>query len=495
MERMKNLQHYLDCSKEAWEQPEVFWKTIGDTFDWIQGFSKAAPDFTQGFNNVEWFKDGMLNITYNALDRHVKRHPEKIALYFEPNGQNDIRKTFSYKELLDEVCRMAETLRSLGVKKGDTVTLYMGMNPWLMISVLACARIGAIHSVVFGGFSAKSLSERIEDAGSKIIITQETASRGDKKLFLRKTVDEAIEILKAESSIHVLIFGQVVQPKSFHLCIEEYWQQKKIYLGIPSTIESMQAEDPLFILYTSGSTGKPKGLLHTTAGYMVWAQYTFEQVFGVDKKNDIFWCTADIGWITGHTYVTYGPLLAGVSQVMFEGIPTYPTPQRWWNIIDHYEVTHFYTSPTAIRSLESLGLDYLKGTSLQSLKVLGSVGEPINAEAWEWYNANVGKNHCPIVDTWWQTETGGIMISTLAHVTECVPTFATQPLPGVYPALVDDKGRLDSSSHASGNLVIIRPWPGMARSIWKDHARYLQTYFSTYPGYYFTGDGSLRNEK
>lgn len=493
---MENHQDYLSCYVNAYEQPEKFWTEIGNSFEWIKPFSQAAPDMNAAFQKVEWFKDGIVNITQNALDRHIKTHPHKIAIYFEPNGDNDsMQKSYTYQQLHQEVCRMAQTLRKLDVKKGDTVTLYMGMNPQLVISVLACARIGAIHSVVFGGFSAKALSERINDAGSKLIITQEIVARGDKNLSLRTTVDEAVEQLSENQSLKVLIFGKILSLKKYHIDVEKFWLENLIKLDVHSPIEPMNSEDPLFILYTSGSTGQPKGLLHTTAGYMVWAQYTFEQVFGVNKNEDVFWCTADIGWITGHTYFTYAPLLAGVSQVMFEGIPTYPTPKRWWDIIDHYHVTHFYTAPTAIRSLESLGTDWFKQVSLNSLKVLGSVGEPINVEAWHWYDTHVGKNRCPIVDTWWQTETGGIMISSLANVTECVPTMATIPLPGVYPALMDEKGQMDTSTVATGNLVITRPWPGMARTIWKDQQRYHQTYFSTYPENYFTGDGANRNEK
>jgi len=496
MERIQSHQDYLRCYQQAWDDPEIFWSKIGDNFQWVQKYTQAAPDLTLGFNQAHWFKDGVLNITQNALDRHVKNNPDKIAIYFEPNDdKKNSRRTYTYLQLLQEVSRMAETLRSLGVKKGHTVTLYMGMNPQLVISVLACARIGAIHSVVFAGFSAKALSERIDDSGSKIVLTQESVGRGEKNLFLRQTVDDAIDSLPYKEDVMLLVFGLKEVTKKYHIDVEQYWLKNNIHLETTSKIEAMNAEDPLFILYTSGSTGKPKGLLHTTAGYMVWANYTFEQVFGVDKQHDVFWCTADVGWITGHSYFTYGPLLSGVSQVMYEGIPTYPNPSRWWEIIDRYSVTHFYTAPTAIRSLESLGTTWFKDVSLKSLKVLGSVGEPINAEAWHWYDTHVGKMNCPIVDTWWQTETGGIMISSLANVTECVPTMATNPLPGVYPALVNDKGVIDDTEHASGNLVITRSWPGMARTIWKDHERYQQTYFATYPGNYFTGDGASRNEK
>jgi acetyl-CoA synthetase len=483
MKRIKDKADYLRCCAAALEHPENYWSEVAKSFDWIKLWDRATPKSLENFENIEWFKGAKLNITQNALDRHVKSSPNKIAIYFEPNSSTDnSKRSYTYKELYLEVCRMAETLRSHGVKKGDTVTLYMGMNPQLLISTLACARIGAIHSVVFGGFSANALSERVSNAKSKIIITQEVVSRGDKKLYLNKIVDEALGLLSDSEGIKKIVYGSNE--------LELFWKQNNLHLGMDSAVEVMDSEDPLFILYTSGSTGKPKGLLHTTAGYMVWAQYTFEQVFGVDKDKDVFWCTADIGWITGHSYFTYGPLLAGVSQVMYEGIPTYPDAARWWKIIDEYKVSHFYTAPTAIRSLESLGTEWFKNVSLDTLKVLGSVGEPINVEAWEWYNQHVGKNRCPIVDTWWQTETGGIMISSLANVTECIPTMATYPLPGIYPALMDDKVKICSSMESSGNLVITRAWPGMARTIWGDHARYQQSYFSTYEGKYFTGDGS-----
>lgn len=497
MKRILDKKDYQYSYQLALENPEKFWSEVAATFKWVTTWDMAAPKNMNGFQNVEWFKGAKLNITQNALDRHVENNPDKIAIYFEPNDQDDKRKrSYTYKELYLEVCQMAQALRSLGIKKGDTVTLYMGMNPNLLTSVLACARIGAVHSVVFGGFSAKALSERIEDAGSNLVITQHKVKRGDKSLNLLSTVDEALNISEKFNQVKVLICDEYQALKqNHHIVLNEYYLEKKISSGIKSPIEIMDAEDPLFILYTSGSTGKPKGLMHTTAGYMVWAQYTFEQVFGVNKLDDIFWCTADIGWITGHSYFTYGPLLAGVTQVMFEGIPTFPLPNRWWKMIDEYKVTHFYTAPTAIRSLESLGTQWFNGVTLNSLKVLGSVGEPINTEAWQWYNEHVGKKRCPIVDTWWQTETGGIMISALANISECIPTMATYPLPGVYPALVDDKGIKVETLDASGNLVITRPWPGMARSIWKDLARYQQTYFSTYAGNYFTGDGANRDDK
>lgn len=496
MKRIVDIHDYHKSYQAAFETPEIYWSEIAQSFKWIKTWNKAAPSQNSNFDNVQWFEGAMLNITQNALDRHVQKTPDKIAIYFEPNNAFDkTKRSYTYKELYVEVCRMGQTLRSLGLKKGDTVTLYMGMNPQLLISVLACARIGVVHSVVFGGFSANALSERILDAGSKIIITQEEANRGDKVLCLKDTVDEAIKLSNNLEKIKVLIFGSNKKIEPHHIDIKQYWESHHLPLGIESPPEVMDAGDPLFILYTSGSTGKPKGLMHTCAGYMVWAQYTFEQVFGVDKDKDVFWCTADIGWITGHSYFTYGPLLAGVTQVMFEGIPTYPKPNRWWQIIDQYKVTHFYTAPTAIRSLESLGITWFEDVSLDSLKVLGSVGEPINVEAWQWYYKNVGKSRCPIVDTWWQTETGGIMISPLANISECIPTFATYPLPGVYPALMNEKAEVMTSPAGKGNLVISRPWPGMAISIWGDHVRYQQTYFSSYTSKYFTGDGASRDEK
>lgn len=497
MRRIMNWNEYLSNYQLAFEQPEKFWSSIAEDFQWMQKWNRATPESVTSFDNVKWFDGGKLNITQNVLDRYVISQPDKVAIHFEPNNENSHEKrSYTYKELFHEVCRMALTLKKLGVKKGDTVTLYMSMNPNLLISTLACARIGAIHSVVFGGFSANALGERILDAGSSLVITQEDAQRGDKTIVLRKIVEESIEsfLSQFKKPVKTLIFNPATPLKNNQLSVSQCWDNFHIKLGDICDAEPMLSEDPLFILYTSGSTGKPKGLLHTTAGYMVWVAYTFTQVFGVEKNSkDIFWCTADIGWITGHSYFTYGPLLSGVTQVMFEGIPTYPDASRWWKIIDDYNVTHFYTAPTAIRSLESLGTKWFDGRSLNSLKVLGSVGEPINAEAWHWYDTNVGKQKCPIVDTWWQTETGGVMISPLANITECIPTMATFALPGVYPALVDDKGKVINEKNATGNLVITRPWPGMARSIWNDSQRYQQTYFSTYPGNYFTGDGANRD--
>lgn len=496
MKRFTDKADYQGCYQAALEQPETYWTEVAKSFEWIKPFVRATPPQLDNFEQIEWFKGAKLNVTQNALDRHVKKTPDKIAIYFEPNSSSDSSKrSYTYLELYLEVCRMAETLRKLDVKKGDTVTLYMGMNADLLISVLACARIGAIHSVVFGGFSANALSERISDAQSKIVITQEQAKRGDKILKLRETVDEALKLLDNANLIKAIVFGSMPQAKAHHVEVEKFWSEHNLKLGMNSPIEAMDAEDPLFILYTSGSTGQPKGLVHTTAGYMLWAQYSFEQVFGVDKDKDVFWCTADIGWVTGHSYVAYGPLLAGVTQVLYEGIPTYPDAARWWNIIDNYQVTHFYTAPTAIRSLESIGTKHFEKVSLNSLKVLGSVGEPINVEAWEWYNQHVGKSRCPIVDTWWQTETGGILISSMANISECIATMATYPLPGIYPALMNEKAQLVTSIEGSGNLVITRSWPGLARSIWRDRPRYLQTYFSAYPGMYFTGDGSNRDRE
>jgi len=444
--------------------------------------------------NIKWFAGAKLNITENCLDRHLEKNGLKTALIFEPNHESEAAQTFTYNQLHLAVCRFAELLKKMGVKKGDVVCFYMGMTPELMMGVLACARIGAVHSVVFGGFSPQSLRGRIDDCKPRLLITHDGAFRGDKIIPLKLMADEALS-LKTDCALSVekvLVVKRTMEkiPMQDH---RDYFYDVLIKdMPIFSKAESCDAEDPLFILYTSGSTGKPKGLMHTTAGYMVHAGESFRQVFDL-KEDDIFWCTADLGWITGHTYLTYAPLLNGVTTVMYEGIPTYPMPDRFWKIIEKHKITILYTAPTAIRALEKFGHDIPAAFSMPSLRVLGSVGEPINEEAWDWYHEFVGKNRCPIVDTWWQTETGGIMISPKAFVTKLKKAHATQPLDGIVPVLLTEKGELIKEIEATGLLCINTPWPSMARTIWGDHSRFIETYFKTYPGYYFTGDGAKRD--
>ncbi len=456
-----------------------------------------------GFHEVDvkWFEDGELNITENVLDRHLKTDVQnKTAILFESNdpaqtnklGDKSGTEKITYKELHQRVCQAAELLSKKGIQKGDVVCLYMSMIPDLLISVLACARIGAIHSVVFGGFSAKALSERINDSKAKLVVTNDSGFRGDKDLPIKSTVDEALE--NVDHKIQVMVWRHSKQKIKMN-SKTDFWANDEINpktTSFPAT--KMMAEDPLFILYTSGSTGKPKGLVHTTAGYMIWASETFKNVFQIQSSSDVYWCTADIGWITGHSYITYAPLINGVTQVMFEGIPTWPDAGRFWQVIEKHKVTHFYTAPTAIRALQAFDLSFVKKSNLSSLKVLGTVGEPINEEAWQWYKKEIGSNKCPIVDTWWQTETGGLMISNMAGVTPEKPCFATLPLPGVDAILVDEKSKVLTAEDSEGHLCIRTPWPGMARSIFGDHERFIQTYFTTHPGFYFTGDGAKRTQ-
>jgi acetyl-CoA synthetase len=467
-----------------------FWSEAAQSFQWNKKWdSVVSGDFAKA--SVKWFDGAKLNITENCLDRHLEKRRQKKALIFEPNNPNEESSFLTYGELHLSVCRMSNLLKAQGIKKGDVVCFYMGMTPELLIGLLACARIGAIHTVVFGGFSPLSLRGRLEDSKAKLIMTHDGAYRGDKIIPLKEMVDEAIDGLSfVEKVIVVKRVNKSVEMKGGR----DYWYEtliKDAQLYCPP--EYVEAEAPLFILYTSGSTGKPKGLLHTTAGYMVHVGRSFKEVFQY-KENDVFWCTADIGWITGHSYLTYGPLLNGATTVMFEGIPTYPTPARFWEVVEKHHVTHLYTAPTAIRSLEKFGNEFPDKYKMKSLKVLGSVGEPINEEAWHWYHKHVGKSNCPIVDTWWQTETGGILISAKAGITKLKPGYASLPLEGVVPVLMDEKGAEINDQVASGNLCLKLPWPSMARSIYGDHDRFIETYFKTYPGYYFTGDGARRDE-
>jgi acetyl-CoA synthetase len=477
------MNHQL--SKELKE----YWTKIAETFQWRR---KWKDLLTGNFNdvNIKWFDGGQLNITENCLDRHLEKSRHKKALIFEPNNPGDPSLVYTYEALHLKVCQYANVLKNLGIKKGDVVCFYMGMTPELMIGILACARIGAVHSVVFGGFSPTSLHGRLVDSKAKLLFVHDGAYRGDKVIHLKEMADEALE---NENPVEKVIIVRRTNTQ-INLKIGRDYFINELIQGVdsfcPPTV--MESEDPLFILYTSGSTGKPKGLLHTTAGYMVHAANSFKEVFQI-KENDIFWCTADIGWITGHTYVTYAPLLNGSTTLMFEGVPNYPDASRFWQVVEKHAVTILYTAPTAIRSLEKFGAEIPAKYPMTSLRVLGSVGEPINEEAWQWYHTNIGKGRCPIVDTWWQTETGGIMISPLAGITKLKPAHATLPLTGVEPILVDEKGNELTATAAEGNLCIKTPWPGMARTIYGDHARFIQTYFSTYKGLYFTGDGAKRD--
>lgn len=493
---MKNLQiktfaEYKKAYQKSIENPETFWEEIADTFTWQKKWDKTLEwDFSKP--EVKWFQGGKLNITENCLDRHLEKQGNKTAIIWEPNDPDEESRYISYRQLYVKVSRFANVLKNNGIKKGDRVCIYMPMIPELAIAMLACARIGAVHSIVFAGFSSSAIANRINDSECKMLITANEVYRGSKRVNLKGICDEALE--KTPSIESVIVYRRTVEPTEMKEGRDKFWfdELQKVETNCPA--EVMDAEDMLFILYTSGSTGKPKGMVHTTGGYMVSTAYTFENVFQMEK-DDVYWCTADIGWITGHSYIIYGPLAAGATTVMFEGIPSYPDHDRFWEICEKLKITHFYTAPTAIRSLAKQALSHVEKHDLSSLKVLGSVGEPINEEAWHWYNDNIGKGNCPVVDTWWQTENGAIMISPLAGITPTRPTFATLPLPGVQPALMDEQGKeiTNLKEKAEGNLAIKFPWPSIARTIYGDHQRYKEVYFSTYPDKYFTGDGAYRD--
>ncbi len=481
---------YEAAYKKSIADPETFWEDIAKNFRWQAPWQKVLQwNFSEP--DVKWFYGGKLNITENCLDRWAETTPDTPAIIWESNNPNEATRTFTYKELLAEVCKFAQVLKNNGAKKGDRICIYMPMVPELAIALLACARIGAIHSVVFGGFSAQSIADRIQDAQCNIVITADGAFRGNKEILLKSVVDDAL--VSCPSVQKVIVLTRTSVGVSMIAGRDVWWEQEleKVTLDyLPA--ETMDAEDLLFILYTSGSTGKPKGVVHTCGGYMVWANYTFVNVFQYQPAQ-IHFCTADIGWITGHSYIVYGPLSAGATTLMFEGIPTWPDAGRFWDIVAKHQVNILYTAPTAIRSLMGFGTEPIKGKDISSLKVLGTVGEPINEEAWHWYDENIGKKNCPIVDTWWQTETGGIMISNLAGITPAKPSFATLPLPGIQPLLVDEHGNTIEGNGVSGNLCISFPWPGMIRTTYGDHERCRTTYFATYPNLYFTGDGCLRD--
>jgi|TARA_B110000444_G_scaffold141991_1_gene133134 acetyl-CoA synthetase len=488
--KINSFKEYKNQVKESLEFPEKFWSEKANNFKWYKTWDKVLEwDFTKP--EVKWFKGGQLNITENCLDRHLNKRANQIAIKWVPNNPNDSAINITYSQLHEKVCQFSNVLLNNRVKKGDRVCLYMPMVPELTIAVLACARIGAIHSVVFAGFSAKSLSDRINDADCKLLITADGGFRGEKITPLKDISDEAMISTPTIQACIVLkrTNSRVKMQKNRDL----WWHDEMQKASLSNVPEKMDSEDPLFILYTSGSTGKPKGIVHTTAGYMIYAEYSFKNVFQYNE-GDMYWCTADIGWITGHSYIVYGPLLAGATSLMFEGIPTFPDAGRFWRIVEENKVNIFYTAPTAIRALEAKGLSYVKKYNLSSLKVLGTVGEPINEDAWNWYFNEIGNRKCPIVDTWWQTETGGIMISNLAGVTKAKATFATLPLPGIQTCIVDDLGNEIKEKNKSGKLCIKYPWPSMARTIWGDHKRFKETYFSAFKGYYFSGDGCFVDE-
>ncbi|WP_336070246.1 acetate--CoA ligase [Mesoflavibacter sp. CH_XMU1404-2] len=488
---IKHLEEYYQVYRKSVRNPEVFWEEIAEEhFMWRKKWDNVLSwDFTKP--EVKWFEGAQLNITENCIDRHLYTRGDKTAIIFEPNDPKDPAEHITYRELHERVCKFANVLKDKGIGKGDRVCIYLPMIPELAISVLACARIGAIHSVVFAGFSSTALATRINDSECKMVITSDGSYRGSKTIDLKGIVDEALNECECVDSVLVAKrINSDINMKDGR----DHWLQPLLDDAYHECEpEIMNAEDPLFILYTSGSTGKPKGMVHTTAGYMVYTAYTFKNVFQY-KEKDVYWCTADIGWITGHSYIVYGPLCNGATTVMFEGVPSYPDFGRFWEIVEKHKVNQFYTAPTAIRALAKEGVDHLEKHDLSSLKVLGTVGEPINEEAWHWYDDNVGKKKSPIVDTWWQTETGGIMITPIAFATPTKPTYATLPFIGIQPALMDEHGQEIKGNQVDGRLCIKFPWPSMARTIWGDHQRYKDTYFSAYDNKYFTGDGALRDE-
>ena len=488
---IKHLEEYFQVYKKSVDTPEKFWEEIAEEhFLWRKKWDNVLSwDFKKP--EVKWFEGAKLNITENCLDRHLLTRGDKTAILFEPNDINEKAQHITYRDLHQKVCKMANVLKDKGVKKGDRVCIYLPMIPELVYTVLACARIGAIHSVVFAGFSSAALATRINDCDCKIVITSDGSFRGGKTIDLKGIVDEALESCLGVKAVLVVkrIQSHITMKKD-----RDFWLAALLdEASIACEPEIMDAEDPLFILYTSGSTGTPKGMLHTTAGYMVYSAYTFKNVFNY-AENDVYWCSADVGWITGHSYIIYGPLANGATSVLFEGVPSYPDYSRFWQTVEKHKVTQFYTAPTAIRALAKEGIGYVENYDLSSLKVLGTVGEPINEEAWHWYDDNIGKNQAPIVDTYFQTENGGIMLTPIPYVTPTKPTYATLPFIGIQPALMDEEGKEIEGNQVSGRLCIKFPWPSIARTIWGNHKRYKETYFSAYENKYFTGDGALRDE-
>ena len=500
--QIKSQEQYEKAYRDSVDRPEEFWAFVAENFQWRKKWDKVLEwNFKEP--NIKWFQGAKLNITENCIDRHLKTMGEKPAFIWEPNSPEERVRVVTYNRLHKRVCQVAQMLKNNGVKKGDRVCIYMGMVPELVYAILGCARIGAIHSVIFGGFSAQSIADRLEDAQAEYIITCDGAYRGGKDIPLKSVIDDAL--IGNKKVKKVIVYTRARTPVSMIKGRDLWWEDEMDHAetqvekdGVVSfPAEEMDAEDPLFILYTSGSTGKPKGVVHTCAGYMIWTTYTFVNVFQY-QPGVIHFCTADIGWVTGHSYIVYGPLAAGATSVMFEGIPTYPDAGRFWDIVDKHKVNIIYTAPTALRSLMGFGLEPLKGKDLSSLKILGTVGEPINEEAWHWYDEHIGKKKCPIVDTWWQTETGACLISNLAGVTPSKPSWATLPMPGVQPVLVDENGKeateKDEHGFIKGNLCIKAPWPGIIRTTYGDHERCRKNYFATYENLYFTGDGALKDE-
>ncbi len=488
--KIDSLEAYHNAYRESVNNPEAYWSNLAETFQWKKPWDQVL-NWNFDEPKINWFIGGKLNITENCIDRHLATKGDKTAILWEPNDPKDEVVRITYSELHEKVNQCANMLLRLGVEKGDRVCLYMPMVPELAIATLACARIGAAHSVVFAGFSAKALADRINDCHCKVLLTADEGLRGAKTVALKKIADEAL--LSCNCIETCVVYQRTGNSVNMQSGRDLWWHDEIAKSSTEHTAQEMDSEDPLFILYTSGSTGKPKGVVHTTGGYMVYAEYSFRNVFQYEE-NDVYWCTADIGWITGHSYIVYGPLLAGATTVMFEGVPTWPDAGRFWEIVEKHKINLFYTAPTAIRALQAFPEEMVTKHDLSSLKVLGSVGEPINEEAWNWYNTVVGKEKCPIVDTWWQTETGGIMISPLAGITPLKPSYATLPLPGIQPCLVDADGKEIEGNGVEGNLCIKFPWPSMLRTTWGDHDRCKLTYFSTYKGYYFTGDGCKRDE-
>ncbi len=487
---IKNLEEYFRIYRKSVREPELFWEEIAEEhFTWYKRWDSVLNwDFSKP--EVTWFQGAQLNITENCIDRHLRVRGNKTAILFEPNNPDEPAQHISYRELSEKVNRFSNVLKSQGIKKGDRVCIYLPMIPELAYAVLACARIGAIHSVVFAGFSSQALATRINDCECKMVITADGSNRGQKQIDLKGIVDEALRNCQGVET--VLVAKRTNAEINMEAGRDKWLAPLMDAAADQCEPEVMNAEDPLFILYTSGSTGNPKGMVHTTAGYMVYTAYTFKNVFQY-REDDIYWCTADIGWITGHSYIVYGPLANGATTVMFEGVPNFPDCGRFWQIVEKHKITQFYTAPTAIRALAKEKLDYVEAYDLSSLKVLGSVGEPINEEAWHWYNDNIGKKKSPIVDTWWQTETGGIMISPIPYSTPTIPTYASLPLPGIQLGLMNDEGETIKGNQENGKLCVQFPWPSMARTIWGNHDRYKETYFSTFPGKYFTGDGAFRD--
>ena len=488
---IKHLEEYYQVYRKSITEPENFWEEVAEEhFSWYKKWNKVLSwDFIKP--EIKWFEGAKLNITENCIDRHLSTRGDKTAILFEPNDPKESSQHITYSELHKRVNQFANVLKDQGIRKGDRVCIYLPMIPELAISLLACARIGAIHSVVFAGFSATALSTRINDSDCKMVITSDGSYRGAKKIDLKSIVDEALEVCPGISS--VLVAKRINTDIDMKEGRDQWLQPLLDKASIACKPEIMDAEDPLFILYTSGSTGMPKGMVHTTAGYMVYTAYSFKNAFQY-TENDVYWCTADIGWITGHSYIVYGPLANGATTVMFEGVPSYPDHGRFWEVVEKHKVNQFYTAPTAIRALAKEGVEMVEKHDLSSLKVLGSVGEPINEEAWHWYNDNIGKKNCPIIDSWWQTETGGIMICPIPYVTPTKPTYASLPFPGIIPSLMDENGNELNGNQVEGRLCIKFPWPSIARTIWGNHQRYKETYFSAYKNNYFTGDGALRDE-